>query len=193
MNKTLDWMKELLFLLYCLQMLQLDFAVGRWDSAESEKSLWAETRGDRRVLYVLPAPLTSMWAQIAHWKPDNYRDAKHRSPEGQLGKLWWTANKGRDFFFYSFISFSSLVGHQVWWGKLTGVQEEGANRCGISGAIQEPAQLFILILSELFCCAWLCFFFATRTALNSLLNMNNRNNNNMNQNLWRACLPALHC
>lgn len=98
MNTTLDWMKELLFLLYCLQMLQLDFAVGRWDSAESEKSLWAETRGDRRVLYVLPAPLTSTWAQIAHWKPDNYRDAKHRSPGGQLGKLWWTANKGRDFF-----------------------------------------------------------------------------------------------
>lgn len=157
MNTTLDWMKELLFLLYCLQMLQLDFAVGRWDSAESEKSLWAETRGDRRVLYVLPAPLTSTWAQIAHWKPDNYRDAKHRSPGGQLGKLWWTANKGRDFFFFT----ASFL--QLWWGKLTGEQEEGANRCGISGAIQEPAQLFILILSELFCCAWL--FFSLQPAL----------------------------
>lgn len=192
MNKTLDWMKELLFLLYCLQMLQLDFAVGRWDSAESEKSLWAETRGDRRVLYVLPAPLTSMWAQIAHWKPDNYRDAKHRSPEGQLGKLWWTANKGRDFFFTA-----SFLFHPWCVIKFDEVNSQGYRRkvpigVGFLGRFRNLPNFLFLYYQNYFVVRD-CFFFATRTALNSLLNMNNLNNNNMNQNLWRACLPALHC
>lgn len=68
-----------LYSLYPLQMLQLNFVVGRWDLQVGAESGTVPVSGDwrgRRVLYIQPAALTSMQALRPVWKLDKYRDDK---------------------------------------------------------------------------------------------------------------------